>query len=130
MDARSRWAKRRVEDDDERQRRIENNGANGHIYFVRQNGLIKVGWSGRLESRLKQYGANVEILCHFPATRDDETLLHRQLRPYLARGREWYEDCPLLHDVVAGYVKQHGPPVIKPYWTKPKDPAVKLHRAS
>jgi hypothetical protein len=110
--------------------RRKNGGVPGQIYFVRQNGLVKVGWSSQLTVRLKDYGANVEVLCHFPGTRSDETNLHRQLRPYLAQGREWYMDCPLIRDVVAGYVKQHGEPTLKPYWTRPKAPTVKVRRAS
>lgn len=130
--ARGRWARQQAHNLEKHERALANGGlvVPGQIYFVRQNGLVKVGWSAKLENRLRQYGANVEILCHFPATRDDETNLHRQLRPYLARGREWYEDCPLIHDVVAGYIKQHGEPVIKPYWTKPKKPTVRPRRAS
>lgn len=108
----------------------ENNGAEGQLYFVRLNGLVKVGWSSRLRSRLKSYGADVEILCHFPGTRTDETNLHRQLRPYLAKGREWYQDCDLIHDVVAGYIKQYGQPSISPTWTQPKPPTIKPRRAS
>lgn len=111
------------------ERQWQNAGAEGQIYVVRQNGLIKVGWSSKLRSRLKQYGANVEILCHFPATRADETNLHRQLRPYLAQGREWYEDCQLIHDVVAGYVKQYGEPTLQAHWTKPKPPVIKKRKA-
>lgn len=108
----------------------ENNGHDGQLYFVKLNGLVKMGWSSKLRSRLKSYGADVEILCHFPGSRADETLLHRQLRPYLAKGREWYEDCPLIRDVIAGYIKQHGEPVIKPYWTEPKPPTIRARRAS
>jgi hypothetical protein len=130
LEARKRWGRQQADQLDREDREVNNDGAEGHIYFVRQNGLVKVGWSSKLRNRLKQYGANVEILCHFPATRADETNLHRQLRPYLARGREWYEDCRLIHDVVAGYIKQHGEPTIKPYWTKPKPPVIKVRRAS
>jgi hypothetical protein len=93
---------------------------NGQIYVIRQGGLIKVGWSSKLRSRLKQYGAGVEILAHYPATRAEETDLHRSLRPFLARGREWYQDCRLLADVVADIHKRYGEPTIFPYWTVPK----------
>lgn len=92
----------------------------GQIYFVRLGGLIKVGWASKLRSRLKSYGASAEILCHFPASRSDETNLHRNLRPYLAKGREWYQDCKLIGDVIDGYVKQYGTPTILPAWTVPK----------
>jgi hypothetical protein len=103
----------------------ESGGATqGQIYFVRLNGMVKVGWSLKLRSRLKAYGASAEILCHYPASRSDETYMHRQLRPFLAKGREWYEDCKLISDVVAGIIEQHGEPTIFPTWTEPKPPTV------
>lgn len=108
-----------------------NGGATqGQIYFVRLNGLIKVGWSGDLTARLKAYGPEVEILCHYKASRRDETLMHRQLRPYLARGREWYHDCKLIADVVTGIVKQHGEPHLSAFWTAPKADPIRPRRSA
>lgn len=120
-----RLVRRYSEVETEREKRddieYENGGAaQGQIYVIRQGGLIKVGWSSKLRSRLKHYGAGVEILAHYPATRTQETELHRSLRPYLAVGREWYQDCPLLADVVKGIHKRHGGPTIFPDWTVPK----------
>lgn len=125
MEVRKVMARRYVEEETTRFEHhdvIEQNAGatQGQIYVIRQGGLIKVGWSSKLRNRLKHYGAGVEILAHYPATRAEETGLHRSLRPYLARGREWYQDCPLLADVVAGIIKRHGGPTIFPYWTEPK----------
>lgn len=106
------------------------NADNGWIYFLRLNGLIKVGWSSQLTNRLKAYGPDVAVLCHYPATRTDETLLHRQLRPYLAKGREWYEDCKLIEDMVTSLIAQHGEPHMAAFWTKPKPEPIKRHRSS
>lgn len=53
----------------------------GHIYYLRQNGLIKVGWSRDVEDRIRSYGPSAEVLVVYEATRDDETCLHRQLKP-------------------------------------------------
>jgi hypothetical protein len=122
---RERLARRYIEEEITRFERQdldhENAGApQGQIYVIRQGGLIKVGWSSKLRSRLKQYGAGVEILAHYPATRAEETGLHQSLRPYLARGREWYQDCKLLTDVVNGIIQRHGKPTVFPYWTEPK----------
>lgn len=123
--ARQHYARRWVEHEVAEERRSntieENDGAEqGQIYFVRLNGMIKVGWSSKLRSRLKSYGASAEILCHYPASRPEERDLHRQLRPYLAMGREWYQECQLLVDVVAGVIQRHGEPTIFPAWTRPK----------
>lgn len=132
---RERLARQRVVEEIKAEREAdldhESNGAKqGQIYFVKLNGLVKVGWASKLRSRLKAYGASAEILCHFPASRADETNLHRNLRPYLAKGREWYQDCQLINDVVAGYVKQYGQPTIIPDWTVPKPDIVASKRSA
>lgn len=92
----------------------------GHIYYVRLNGLVKVGWSRDVDERLRAYGPEVEVLCIYPASRDDETHLHRQLRPVLARGREWYQDGPVIADFVKAAQAVHGYPEFYDTWTKPK----------
>jgi Holliday junction resolvase RusA-like endonuclease len=92
----------------------------GEIYFLRQNGLIKVGWSRCLYDRLRSYGPNVELLVHYNASRDDETNLHRQLRPALAKGREWYEDGQIVDMFVRQAIKKHGLPTMVVDWTQPK----------
>lgn len=82
----------------------------GHIYFIRLNGLIKVGWSRDIEQRINSYGPRVKVLALYPGSRDDETNLHRQLRPARALGREWYEDGPILADFITVALEQYGPP--------------------
>lgn len=92
----------------------------GHLYAVRQGNLIKIGWSREVSARVRGYGAGVEVLAVWPGTRDDETNLHRQLRPALARGREWYHDGPILADFVRGVLAKHGEPWVADTWTRPK----------
>lgn len=125
VEARQTLARKVVAEQVERERKAdllhESNGAEqGQIYFVRLNGMVKVGWSSKLRSRLKSYGASAEVLVHYPASRQEETDLHRNLRPYLAKGREWYQDCQLVTDMVASLVKRYGEPTLLPYWTEPK----------
>lgn len=107
----------------ERQRRLANR--DGHIYYLRTNGLIKVGWSRSIQDRLRAYGPEVEVLCYHAGSRDDETNLHRNLRPYLARGREWYEDCDAMRDIIAKEVARHGQPRVYDAWTRPKPAVIK-----
>lgn len=102
----------------------------GHIYFVRLNGLVKAGWSRDVHDHLRAYGPLVEVLAIYPGTRDDETNLHRQLRPALQRGREWYEDGKIIADFVEQAVAKHGPPVTYDDWTKPKQTIRPRKRAS
>lgn len=92
----------------------------GHIYYVRINGLIKVGWSRDVKERIHSYGPDVEVLVVYPATFADETNLHRQLKPARARGKEWYEDGPILADFITKALEQHGPPRQFDSWSKPK----------
>lgn len=113
----------RQRDQAERARHLANR--NGSIYYVRLNGLIKVGWSRTVHARLRAYGPDVEVLCIHKGSRDDETNLHRNLRPYLARGREWYEDCPAMRDIIATAVERHGTPTVYDLWTRPAQPQVK-----
>lgn len=98
------------------------------IYFVALNGLIKVGWSTQLDRRLRDYGPSVEILCHYPGTRQDETELHQILTPFRANGREWYHDSPMIRKLIAEKVAEHGEPHIKAHWTAPPKSATKPKR--
>lgn len=93
----------------------------GHIYFVQVGDLIKVGWTRILGVRLKQYGASAVLLAHYPARRDAEKYLHRNLKPALARGREWYHNEPIVQRYIAEVLAEHGPPtVFQGLWTEPK----------
>lgn len=93
----------------------------GWIYYVRLNGLIKVGWTRDIDDRIRSYGPSVEVLVAYQGTRDDETNLHRQLKPARARGHEWYDDGPILADFIAKAIEQHGPPTQNfDTWSKPK----------
>jgi hypothetical protein len=112
----------------ERKARLAN--TSGHIYAVRHNGLIKVGWSRDVHQRIHSYGPDVQVLCIYKGTRDDETNLHRQLKPARARGREWYEDGPILADFIAKAVEQHGEPEARDYWSRPAAPTPRTHRSS
>lgn len=97
------------------------NVTKGDIYFIRLNGLVKVGWTRDICQRLKSYGASVELLALYPASRDDETNLHRQLTPARARGREWYEDGPIIQLFIDKALEQFGmPPSFDGLWTEPK----------
>lgn len=103
---------------------------NGQIYFVRIGGLVKVGWTRDLWSRIKSYGASAELLAAYDATRQDETNLHRQLTPARAKGREWYEDGDIIAKFIAEALAKYGvPPALEGMWTQPKQiVAGKRHR--
>lgn len=102
----------------------------GDIYFVRVGELVKVGWTRDLWARLKAYGASAVLLASYPATRQDETNLHRQLTPARAKGREWYEDGAVIaHFIDEALAKYGAPPKLDGLWTQPKRTvAGKRHR--
>lgn len=92
----------------------------GDIYFIRLNDLIKVGWTRDIYQRVRSYGASAELLAYYPATRDDETNLHRQLTPARAKGREWYDDGPIVQQFIDQALAKYGTPKIELFWTTPK----------
>lgn len=102
----------------------------GQIYFLRLNGLIKAGWSRDLHERLRAYGPDVEVLCHYAGTRQDETNLHRNLTPFRAKGREWYHDCVGMRDIISKALEQHGEPYIEAVWTVPTELPVRARKGS
>lgn len=118
-DVNQRLAEREVREREESKARRQAR-EDGEIYYIRLNGLVKVGWSRDFYVRLRAYGPDVEVLCHYEGTRSDETNLHRQLRPALARGREWYHDGDIIRLFLNRALEQHGPPSITAYdWTSP-----------
>lgn len=113
-------AKRQKREEVDRQARFMAR-ENGDIYFVRVGDLVKVGWTRNLWSRLKSYGASAELLVSYPATRQDETNLHRQLTPARAKGREWYEDGAVIAHFIDEALTKYGPPEqFDGLWTQPK----------
>lgn len=62
----------------------------GHIYYIRVDDLIKIGFTTRLEQRLLQYPPNAELLADHPGTRATEQDMHGRFEQYRSRGREWF----------------------------------------
>lgn len=98
----------------------------GEIYFVRIDGLVKVGWSSKLADRIRNYGPKAELLANYPGTRADEAALHRQLTPARHSGREWYSETDIICAFIAETLEKHGPPRFERIqWTEPKRSATK-----
>ena len=69
------------------------------VYAVRVGELVKIGHTTNLSTRIQHLSAehstaDLEILAFKFGTRDDERATHQQLKPSLARGREWYHPTP------------------------------------
>lgn len=72
------------------------------IYAARtRDGLIKIGVSAHMDTRLRQIGVtNDDILGFMPGDRAAELAIHRRLRAHRHHGREWYYPTPEVLAVV------------------------------
>jgi hypothetical protein len=72
------------------------------IYAARtRDGLIKIGVSAHMDTRLRQIGAgNDDILGFTPGDRAAELAIHRRLTAHRHHGREWYYPTPGVLAVV------------------------------
>lgn len=71
---------------------VDHEGLPGAVYFVATGGRIKIGHTIDLERRLSQYPPDLVVLYVKAGDRAAERAEHRRFRPYLADGREWFED--------------------------------------
>lgn len=85
------------------------------VYFVRTDGLVKIGYTSDPGSRLKAYPPSAEVLVVMPGNRWLETQLHRKFATYLARGREWFTESDKLHEYIEQQIENYGQP--KPEWS-------------
>lgn len=71
------------------------------IYAVRTpDGSIKIGHTTNADRRLRFYGSASRPLALVRGTRRMESVIHASLRPYVARGREYYHVTPEVLAVV------------------------------
>lgn len=85
----------------------------GWVYYVKSDGLIKIGYSKAPEQRLRTYSPTSVILGLRPGTPKLERSLHSLFCGDLARGREWFHPSDRLLAHIAEIVAQHGEP---PAW--------------
>lgn len=72
----------------------------GDIYYVKSDGLIKIGWTSNLAKRMRQYPPNSQLLATHPGTRAEEQRLHKRFAVHRSHGREWYPLAPvILHHI-------------------------------
>lgn len=85
----------------------------GVIYFARNGGNVKIGWTSHLEKRMKAYPPDTQLLAVKPGTRSDERQMHRRFAHLLTHGREWFPLAPQITEEVDRIVREHGaPPVV------------------
>lgn len=64
----------------------------GYVYFVRFDGMIKIGFSRRPENRLRDI-PHQEVLKVIKGTMADESWYHNRCTEWRVVG-EWFRDCP------------------------------------
>lgn len=84
--------------------------AAGIVYYIRMNGLVKIGFTTDLSKRSRAYPPGSELLATEPAGRYTERDRHQQFSRWLARGREWFEESDLLREHIAELVSRYGVP--------------------
>lgn len=83
------------------------------VYFVERDGFIKIGFTKRLDQRLKQLGSGsqmpdgmtigpVELLGSMPGGRRIERMLHALFQEHRLDQSEWFYPAPELLDFIAG----------------------------
>lgn len=72
------------------------------VYALRsKDGHIKIGHTSNLAARRRHYSSKPDDLFAFRrGTEADEQAIHEQLRPFVARGREYYRWTPEVLAVV------------------------------
>lgn len=87
----------------------------GHVYYIRIDGLIKIGYTSNVWKRMQAYPPNAELLALEPGTKKTETDRHAHFRDKLARGREWFGDCSEIRDWITTLREEYGDPSDKAY---------------
>lgn len=94
----------------------------GHVYYARRGGLIKIGFTSSLANRMRALLPD-EVLATEPGTLETEHARHQQFAEWRDRGNkrsEWFADNPELRAHIARLVAQYGDPPALPTLTAPR----------
>lgn len=72
----------------------------GVVYYLYLDGLIKIGHTTHLPTRLNSYPPQTQLLASEPGTLADEKRCHAQFAAQLAARKEWFTPCAELWDHV------------------------------
>lgn len=89
------------------------------IYYAKIGGHLKIGYTSRLEQRMRSYPPNTELLAVHPGTREDERQLHRQFAVHRSHGAEWYPLVPVILEHIERVIAKHGKPPEVTFGAKP-----------
>lgn len=100
--------------------RIQREG--GDVYYLRVDGLIKIGYSRNVYTRMQAYPPTAELLAVERGTKQTERLRHGQFRADLEHGREWFRESSELSAWIDQVREQYGDPSERAYrYTTPHD---------
>lgn len=89
------------------------------VYYVQVGGHIKIGWTSRLEQRMRAYPPNTLLLAVHPGSRADEKQLHKRFAVHRSHGNEWYPLVPVILDHIKRVVAEHGEPPESTFGARP-----------
>lgn len=84
--------------------------APGWIYYLRLDGVIKIGFTKNPHRRIKQYPPTAELLATEPGTKKVERSRHQRFGKHLIVGREWFADCDEINEWIDTLVAEYGKP--------------------
>lgn len=108
--ARARDAKARADNKLRAARVAAEPESTGHVYYMRINGQIKIGYTANLRQRSRNYPPGTELLAIEPGTTALERERHLQFSRSLARGREWFAESEDLTAHIAEVAAKHKIP--------------------
>lgn len=82
----------------------------GWIYYLRNDGIIKIGYTADIFRRTQSYPPNAQLLAVEPGTKKLERARHSLFHAHLAWGREWFHEAPELTAWIASVVEKFGEP--------------------
>jgi len=82
----------------------------GWIYYIHNDGTIKIGYSTNVTNRMRQYPPTAELLAVEPGTKELERKRHHHFHVYLAHGREWFRDTPEIRTWIDTLRDEYGDP--------------------
>lgn len=84
--------------------------AEGHVYFLLSDSVVKIGWTSDLDERMRAYSPGARILAVMPGTKADESRLHKKFGHLKTNRREWFAYSPQVMEEVERVVREHGDP--------------------
>lgn len=96
----------------------------GDVYYLRVDGLVKIGYSRNVYTRMQAYPPTSELLAVEKGTKETERLRHGQFTADLEHRREWFRESEELRAWIAHVREQYGDASARTYrFSTPRDRA-------